>query len=174
MNRRGFTLIEVAVVITLVAILATLVLPSIVAAKRSQDAMSVRQDVFGFFAAARVEAIGLGRIVVVRFDNSGSQLVAESVDPATEQQEELLLYDVPDFVTPESFVLGDEVVSSVEWEVRFYPDGSCDAAEFELLDGSLVVLVVLDPATGLVTVGEELEEDEADEFWPAGELEIRA
>ena len=174
MNRRGFTLIEVAVVITLVAILATLVLPSVVAAKRSQDAMSVRQDVFGFFAAARVEAIGLGRIVVVRFDNSGSQLVAESVDPATEQQEELLLYDVPDFVTPESFVLGDEVVSSVEWEVRFYPDGSCDAAEFELLDGSLVVLVVLDPATGLVTVGEELEEDEADEFWPAGELEIRA
>ena len=174
MNRRGFTLIEVAVVITLIAILATLVVPSVFAAKRSQDAQAVRQDVFGFFAAARVEAIGSGRIVVVRFENSGSQLVAESFDPVTEQQVELRVYEVPDFVTPESFLLGDELVSSVEWEVRFYPDGSCDDAEFELLDGSLVVLVTLDPATGRVTVGEDTEEDEVDEFWPAGELEIRA
>ncbi|MCH7903501.1 MAG: type II secretion system protein [Armatimonadetes bacterium] len=174
MNRRGFTLIEVAVVITLVAILATLVIPSVFAAKRSQDAQAVRQDVFGFFTAARVEAIGSGRIVVVRFDNSGSQLVAESFDPVTEQQVELNVYEVPDFVAAESFLLGDELVSSVEWEVRFYPDGSCDAAEFEMLDGSLVVLVTLDPATGRVTVGEELEEEEVDDSWPAGELEIRA
>lgn len=75
---RGFTLIEIMVVIVIITLLASIAVPSIAARLRSERARSVTEGVAGLFRGARLNALGRGAATLVRFD-SGRLTVLEAI-----------------------------------------------------------------------------------------------
>jgi len=79
---RGFTLIEIMVVIVIITLLASIALPSIAARLRSERARSVTEGVAGLFRGARLNALGRGAATVVRFEG-GQLTVLEAISGPT-------------------------------------------------------------------------------------------
>lgn len=75
---RGFTLIEIMVVIVIITLLAAIAVPSIAARLRSERARAVTEGVAGMFRGARLNALGRGAATVVRFEG-GALTVLEAI-----------------------------------------------------------------------------------------------
>jgi type II secretion system protein H len=67
---RGFTLIELMVVVVLIAIIATIAVPGVVQRLRARRASEAAERIASLYRAARVRALGRGAAVLVRFENS--------------------------------------------------------------------------------------------------------
>lgn len=190
MRRRGFTFLEISVVVFLIILLSSLVLPSTVAVLRSQQALDFRVNLSALMQEARRQALESGRATTVRFGTEntvGWEFLDDPDENATTDEEldreEERTIDQPDglqqvvrpteSVSFTQFELDRETVDEANWRVGFYPDGTSDQAilEFEQ-DGQAFVLVV-DPKSGIAKLQlgrrDEIEETE----WEAGELERR-
>jgi len=83
-TRSGFTLIEVAIVVAILAVLAAAVVPSMVGGSADARLRSAVQEMSAAFGFARSEAIRTGQIhlVFVGTDASGNALPAFNTGPA--------------------------------------------------------------------------------------------
>jgi prepilin-type N-terminal cleavage/methylation domain-containing protein len=75
---RGFTLIEIMVVIVIITLLAAIALPSISSRLRNERAHAVTEAVATLFRGARLHALGRGAATAVRYD-TGRMLVLEAI-----------------------------------------------------------------------------------------------
>jgi prepilin-type N-terminal cleavage/methylation domain-containing protein len=66
-RRRGFTLVELMVVVVIIAILATISIPLITEQLRDRRTQDAAQRVAGVYRDARMRAMGRGSAVLVRF-----------------------------------------------------------------------------------------------------------
>lgn len=67
---RGFTLIEIMVVVIIVAALAVLAIPTITGQMRSRRTQHAAREIAAIYRNARMRAMGRGSAVLVRFDNT--------------------------------------------------------------------------------------------------------
>ena len=72
---RGFTLIELMVVVMIVAILAVIAVPSIVRQLRERRSAEAAQRVAALYRSARLRAMGRGSAVLVRFQNQRFEML---------------------------------------------------------------------------------------------------
>src|SRR5690606_6662750 len=70
--REAFTLIELLIVLSIVAIVAGLVAPTIATAMRDRKHAAAALDVVRTFQGARSSAAGYGRAYAVRYDAEGA------------------------------------------------------------------------------------------------------
>lgn len=77
---RGFTLVELMVVVLIVAILAAIAVPSVVERMRERRSSEAAQRIAGLYRSARMRAMGRGSAVMVSFDQ-GAFVVREAVRP---------------------------------------------------------------------------------------------
>jgi type IV fimbrial biogenesis protein FimT len=70
--RRGFSLIELMVVVAIIAVLAVLAIPSIRERMRDRRTQEAAQRVAMIYREGRMRAMGRGAAVLVRFDGSDS------------------------------------------------------------------------------------------------------
>ncbi|HET9930856.1 MAG TPA: prepilin-type N-terminal cleavage/methylation domain-containing protein [Polyangiaceae bacterium] len=77
---RGFTLVELMVVVLIVAILAVIAVPSVVERMRERRSSEAAQRIAGLYRGARMRAMGRGSAVMVSYDQ-GSFIVREAVRP---------------------------------------------------------------------------------------------
>jgi type II secretory pathway pseudopilin PulG len=187
-NARGaaFTLVEMTVVVTILALMAALVVPNLVAIRDGQRARAWAADVLRLPTEARNEARRAGVPVTLRVD--GDALVmqrppapepGEPADTEAEPQEVRRL-DFPEGVTLEAGRRGRDAADAATWDWVVYPDGSADSGGLEFgtgggggsADGHRTLLLPARASDEPRWQDGPLRED-ADERWQAGNLVTR-
>lgn len=195
-KRRGFTLVEMSVVIALVALFASIIVPNLIKRQQNQAIDTFFAQVFQTAKKAREMAITKnltlhmkleGSRVTVTQDTAGTQDAAspdgaqtpavtpgaansssaQTQDQTDQNGTEVLGLDVPDAVSATKFQLAGMDSSSGDFDLRFYPDGTTDGGGIEFTVGDgTEALNVSD--RGAVTLDDQLE-DPTQTRWSAGE-----
>lgn len=165
--RRGSTLIEMNMVVFLLLVMATLVLPGVVALKRSSDARALEDAIARLPIEAKNEARKSQVPVVMKVD--GSTLVI-SRQPDTGALEEVKHVDLGTDFRIEKAQQNGQDTSPNEWQWTVYPDGSADAGGLEFSEGSKPKAMVLSKDGGIRWLQDRLPETGQDQ-WQAGMLQ---
>lgn len=170
--RRGFTLMEIMIVVAIMAIVMATGLPLVVKARKREPLNQAVRDIVEVCSNARAQAILHGKMTELvisprdrRFQISG----AVSAAPKTEETEDIGFKDPgapPPPASGLSAVLSDHIaiemldVNLLEYKdqetarVRFHPNGTCD--EFTVVlhsDRGEWMKIWLEITTGLANVG---------------------
>lgn len=167
--RGGFTLVEMTVVISVLALMAALVMPSMVAVQRSRRLHDLEAALLRAPAEARNEARRSQMPVALRVE--GDALVMERM-PIESEPEEVKRVALGDDIRIESARQGSEPVDMTSWQWVAYPDGSAETGGLEFSEGSARKSLVLRSDGNAQWVAGELPDIE-DVRWPAGEIEQR-
>lgn len=181
---RAFTFIEISVVVFLIILLSFLVLPSIVAAQRSQRAVNFRLELSNLMQEARRQALQQNRATVVRFASDG-RLGWTFLDPRPDgaQEPQNPGEDIQDglrgLLSPAertsfaAYRVGRADTNQSDWEAAFYPNGSSDRASLEFEQDGQAWTLTIDPDQGTAAVVRGTLQDIEENTWPAGEVERR-
>jgi prepilin-type N-terminal cleavage/methylation domain-containing protein len=172
MRRRGFTLIEMTVVITVLAVMAALVLPNMVAIQRSRELRLLKASIQRLPQEAKQEARKSNAPVVLRVD--GDDLVMERIpvgDEAGNDPVEIRRVALNDAIRVERARQGEETIDLASWEWRVYPDGSCPSANLEFTEGDISEALIIEAAGDAHwATGDEADMEQQ---WAAGDIETR-
>lgn len=170
-SKRGFTLIELSVVILVLALVAATVTPRLLALRRGDDVRRFKLALPALAGEARDLAHRTGQSVVLRHEPAVNSF---SLSTSDEQPDSLgRPIRVPAGMTVQRARVGAQEFDSGEFEVRFFADGTAQEGGIEFLIGGARWSFVVDGNTGLGTWREgELPASDA-ERWPAGDFEIR-
>jgi prepilin-type N-terminal cleavage/methylation domain-containing protein len=176
-RRRAFTLIEMTVVITILAVMSAAVMPNLVAIKRSRELRELEWALQRLPGQARDEARQRNARVFLSIDGDDlvlSQITAANGDADdSSEPEEIKRVPLGDNLRIDAVRKGTEIISSSEWKWTAYPDGSSDNANLAVVEGDNTKSLVL-PATGEARWNTDDEnETGSDEPWQAGEVEQR-
>jgi len=145
---RGFTLIEMMVVVVVMAILSSAVLPSIVSAVRRTGAKAVARKSFDLLNFACASAVARRRPVTVNFDTerrvcwvsiqvTSLPWLSEDALPEARTLTSIELPEGVDVYFYRDTEWPDSRRSEQRWEtVRFEPDGTGEDIIIELVDRS--------------------------------------
>ena len=156
----GFTLVELAIVLVIIAVMFFALLPGITGILREADERTALRQLVGLLNYARTEAVGSGRLVRVMCDPRDQVFWAEAQsDPQGDRSQFGLLYVLgrAQVSLPASLTIAGCSVSGQESteqaaQVYFYPDGRTDGLMLTLVgDPDRETIVELSPATGRVT-----------------------
>jgi general secretion pathway protein H len=139
-RRRGFTLIELAIVLMVLAVSVALVAPSV---GRTLDGLRTRAEIsgfVGFLRAAREQAVTRGRAQEVRLDPETLTLVLSADGSPSAGASRSF-----------SYLLRIEADPATARTVTFQPQGLSSGGRFHILaPGERHYLVTVDPLTGRV------------------------
>jgi prepilin-type N-terminal cleavage/methylation domain-containing protein len=160
MRRRGFTLIELSVVITVIAMMAALVAPRLIALKDSRTARDAEAALLRLPVRARTEARQGKTTVALRLD--GDALILEKTPPDGSDPTEIARFSSP------ALTLSTEV-ADFNWTVR--ADGTAERKTLTVQEGNSQKTLIL-PAEGeprWATTDETPDSATDTETWSAGE-----
>lgn len=166
MRRRGFTLVELSVVIVLMAMFAAAMVPRVATVVTSQARRGYRLNVLRLVNKAHEEAIRTRQTVTVKSDSGTFRLSS-----ATESEETVIESVEPvNGVEVTHFVQGGNEIGEAEWAMAFYPDGTCDGGSFQFDEGQDSKTVSVRKRDGKVTVTEgDLSNAQPEDIeWDAG------
>jgi len=185
MRQRGFSIVEVSIVVFLIIMLTSIVAPSLGAMMRGQAAIGFRQELESVAQRARTQAMRQNRATVIKFNIDG-QIGWDFLEEATtdeqiaqDEDDNFELGQVRNGVAPTettsftTYELNRENVSQNEWQVGFYPDGTADRAYLEFTMDNQTFVLIVNPTTGTTRVSEGTINDQEEDEWPAGEIEQR-
>lgn len=174
-RRSGFTLIEMIVVITILALMAALIIPNFLAMKRSREQRTLEAELIRLPAEARLEAQRSAVAVTLRVD--GDALVMERAPNQDESDPTIVKrLELSDEMRVDSAREGNQSIDLASWQWVVYPDGSADTAGLEFVEGESSRHSLLLPANSGENsrwLAGSLPEDNSGERWPAGDLEQR-
>lgn len=171
--RRGFTLMEMTVVITVLLLMAAFVVPNMLAIRRSRSILDMEAAIQRLPREAHNEAMKSHQAVALRVENNA--LVMERV-PANEDggsNQELKRVSLGEEFNVTRAQNGKESIDVASWKWTTYPDGSADQGGLEFTEGSQTKSLVL-PKQGDYTWQEGNLPEPTEEEWQAGEIEKRA
>ena len=169
MRQRGFTLIEMTIVITILALTAALIVPRVSAIKDSRAFHDQEAAIIRLPREARNEARRSGQPVTLRV--SSNTLVIERTPSQDSSQV------VKQLSLGSSFVVnraqkGSEDTDISSWTWVAYPDGSSDKGGLEFTAGGKAKYLLL-PSQGNALWDDGNLPPSAQERWKAGELQQR-
>jgi len=165
--RRGFTLIELSVVIVVLAMMAALIVPNLVTSLRGGQVKVYRQSVFDIVRQGREEAVTRGATVTLNGEESG---VVTLTLPGEEGEATIKETQEGGDVTVSGFESFTTASNGAEWSTRFFPDGSSEGGAFQLDEGQSSVTVRIRRADGRMVVTSGPVSDNANEEtkWEVG------
>lgn len=83
-HRRGFTLLELIIVITVFGIIAAISIPALNSTTRRSELRAAAREMYGHFQRAKSEAIKRNQPVAIVFDTSGVDYYQVFVDSSTD------------------------------------------------------------------------------------------
>jgi general secretion pathway protein H len=144
---RGFTLVEILLVLALLVLFATLLLPGVNSMLREMEARTPEQRIGSLVLEARQQALETSRTIELRYDAETRRFrVGATWSEPWPPELQLELLPVMEGAT---VLLGGQLVATGELRrVRFFPDGTCDPFRLQIRDGTaLPRLLVADPWT---------------------------
>ena len=172
MSKRAFTLLEMLIVMLVLTLTATVVVPRVINVMNSQAENDFRRSLMRVGAEARLLAIETGNTVQVTYNDTERAVTLSTVDPETALEEVQKSYSLPDVAELVSFMVGGDFVSSNDWIVEYYPDGTGTDCGIEVQTGLEIFAVMIEGEDGASHLMGSLNEVE-DSEWEAGELERR-
>jgi len=172
-SKRGFTLIELMVVIAVLSLMAALVVPNLIARERSQAARDFFSALPRLAAQARLSAIQQQATTRMTYDSASRRIVVELEPVGPEEGRELASAPVPDGIEPGNMRTGNENSGSSDWQLRFYADGRSDGGGAEWNDAGRQRALIVD-RDGISRMLEGNLPEAREERWPAGDYERRA
>lgn len=171
----AFTLIEATVVITILALMAALVIPNVVALKRSQDVQTLKASVLRLPVEAQNEARLSKKAVTLRAEG-GDTLIMERAAEEGESPTEVKRIALSGGLTLDAAQAEGKSVDLSSWEWTVYPDGSAVPGRLELAEGNRILSLRL-PGEGelprWISASSSNATESGEERWSAGELEQR-
>jgi len=169
---KGFTLIELTVIIIVVALIATIVLPNFVAVRKGQEARNFVSEVRTLAVRARNEALAHGETLAMTYDGTNQQLFVAVEAGEVDENQEIANLKLPEGTTLQSFKTGTNDTSDANWKVHFYPDGRSEGGGFEINQSNLLhSFVVRDDGSNQMLAGDY--PDQSNEKWQAGDYARR-
>jgi prepilin-type N-terminal cleavage/methylation domain-containing protein len=164
-SSRAFSLLELTVVITLLAILAAAVAPRLTSGYASAEDRAHVRRLISLVRSARENAVMTGETTAIRIDAEGT---VRSVLVGEDNSERLLS------TLPASGEWRADIGTSVAASIEFFADGSSSGAaiEFARVNGSESRELFVEAATGSVE-WRERDENREPTTWAAGEFERR-
>lgn len=171
-SRRGFTLIEMLVVLVVLGMISTVVLPRVVAMMDGQSDRDFRSSLMRLGAEARLLAIESGSTVQISYNDSDRSVQISILDIETANEQLETSYLLPDDVEFVTFMVGADMVSAGDWIVEYYADGTGTDCGLEVQSGGSFYALLIEGEDGASYSMDSLEEV-SDSEWEAGELEQR-
>ncbi len=141
-RRRGFSLLELILVLAIAGLLAAVVIPSLPGALESARLRGTAGELRAVLTLARTLAVSEARSRTVIFDFARGEYGFD----ADERR-----WLMPAGIRLAAVRLGDDDKENGVVRVRFYPDGSADETEVALSSsGGGRIRVSVDPLTGIV------------------------
>jgi general secretion pathway protein H len=143
MNSRGFTLIEILVVMVLIAVSGSLVYLSVGRSAGQKQGKLFAQEMIGFVKKARRSSLASSRPVAFYISSADRLCWVEGSEASLKIPEKVLIQ-----------AQGIANVDGDVYGVYFYPDGSSSGGELTLsANGEPFFVFRVDVLTGLVTPG---------------------
>lgn len=170
--KRGFTLMEVSVVILILALLSAAVIPRVVAMQQTQMEQEFRLELGALVTQAQYRARTSTDTIQISFDEAEQSFSIESVD-AEGTESVVRTVAMPETISIASTRVGTTSSTSSEWTVQFFSDGSCQGGAIELNFGGRVETLSLLASSGASrwSAGEMPAAESL--RWQAGEIEQR-
>jgi len=167
--KRGFTLVELTVVIAVLMILAAAVVPNLVAFETSQRERTFYNTLANLPAQARERAIAQGKNVTLQYDDNANQFQLHSNDDNGNDQS-ISKLDLLPGMQVNRVMLGTTDSNSSDWKLTFYPDGTSDGGGAELtLTDSTIVSLKIEASNGHAQLLTDRLPDPSAEKWQAGD-----
>jgi len=173
MNRRGFTLIELSIVVGILLIMSGIIVPSVVRQREAQREREFFSDLQRLVGRAAIRSVDDKRTVTLSYDPAARTFTAleeATSDAAEETVKELA---VPQDVEITTMLSGKDQVAPAEWKLKFYSDGRGDKGGIELSFHEDVKSLVIDDNASAKWTTTPLTAD-ANEEWAAGDYEHRS
>jgi prepilin-type N-terminal cleavage/methylation domain-containing protein len=166
-NKRGYTLVEITIVLTILVLVAALIMPSLVGMKESSDRRTTISGIRRIAATARERAIQTGNTTQVIYDESAKQLQVQDVD---DQGAATTAVTVPLLagIEPQRFELQTKESNAADFKLTFSPDGKSVGGGIEFQNFSILV-----DGNGYSQFLTGTLPDPTDRQWQAGDLEQR-
>jgi prepilin-type N-terminal cleavage/methylation domain-containing protein len=167
MKRRGFTFVEMSVVIMVIAIFSALAVPNIASTIDGGRHRAFRHSVLTMIREARVEAVSSKQTVAMSYTDDGFQL---TVNDENDQESVIKSVAKVDGVDASHFTTEGQETADSSWRCAFYPDGTNDGGSFEFDEGSDSQTVTINKRDGRITLndGQYDEATNPDQEWDAG------
>lgn len=168
-NRRGFTLIEMSVVIIVITLFAMIIVPSFIAMRRSRAYFDLEASVARLPIDAYNEARSGNRPAQLRVE--GNALVIERVTADSDTQE-IRRVELTSEMQVDRVQKNGESSDLTSWKWTVYPDGSADSGGVEFLVGGSHKSLALHKDGKSQWLSGDLP-DATEEKWQAGEIQKR-
>jgi type II secretory pathway pseudopilin PulG len=166
-SRAGFTLIEQISLITILAVLAALIVPNLVAFRDVAERQRFISNLNGLVSGAAALSARLGEPVEVSLESD--QVVLRT---AGEEPRDLRAVELPAGSAWGGFLLNGQTVAESEWLPRFYPDGQARPGSVTLTLSNRTYSIRVEANGRASVVPGEVDPNEQLK-WQAGELEQR-
>jgi prepilin-type N-terminal cleavage/methylation domain-containing protein len=172
-KRRGFTLIEMGVVVLIIAMFAALVMPAMARWRAGDEYRAFPGKLLRFVGKAKQEAIERKQSRSIAYDTTTGEFKMVWTDPGSSAEQEGGRLSVPaEMEMGRVIYLGND--TSIEnWKLTFFQDGSAEDAGFEVRDQDRYLTVIID-SLGHIKMTRDPLPEQTDVRWSAGENEIRA
>ena len=167
-SRHAFTLVEMAMIVFLLLLIATAVVPRVIAIQRSRDLQDQEGRIARLPLLARNEALRSQMPMRLRID--GDALVLEQAPPGQPSQtvRQLSLQGL----SVVSVEQDGQPADAGSWQWTVYPDGSAQSGGVEFAEGARLksLLLTADGRSLWVRGGIS---NQTPDWWPAGTLAAR-
>ncbi len=165
---KGFTLIEISVVIVVVTLIAALMMPNIMAMKSSREARNFLSAIRDLSVRARTEALNHGETMAMTMDPTNQQLTVAVDSTETDADKNIASLKVPEGTTLQTYKIGTEDSNDASWKVHFYPDGRSEGGGFEINQANAVqAFMIREDGSNRMLMGNY--PDLTSEKWQAGD-----
>lgn len=166
-RRRGFTLVEMSAVIIVLALVAAIVTPRLAAVLEANKVREYRRNVINLMGQARENAIRTGQVTSVSHNDGEFRMQSGTEDSASVMQRVQAI----DTVRAENFETDGSPAGDSDWQISFYPDGTCDGGGFELSEGGDTEAIRILKRNGQIyrTDGDLASTEDPEGRWNAGE-----
>ncbi len=166
---RAFTMIEMSIVISLVALFAALIVPNLVSSHKSAQERLFVDSMKRIANEARESAISQN--LAMHLSLNGDRLSVTKDTGNNQKGDELVGVDLIDEANATKFQVNGQEPTSGDWDLRFFPDGTADEGGVEVTIGQSVYALNVSPRGG-VSVDDQLT-DASSIRWEAGTYETR-